>query len=91
MPLDNSGSPPVRPATEISSNFEGAVCAALAPLDQLIVGVRRRAEAIAGARRAILAAADVALKAERRRVVQMTTSALLRNQILALVELRWVL
>jgi hypothetical protein len=67
-------------------DFGRALDEALAPLDQLIPGPRRRAEALAHARRAILAAADLALAAERRRVVQMTTPTQLRNQILALVD-----
>jgi hypothetical protein len=50
VPLDDAGSRPVRPVTgsnwQVANNdFDRALDAALAPLDQLIPGPRRRAEA----------------------------------------------
>jgi hypothetical protein len=68
MPLDDAGSPTVRPMAD----FELALDQALAPLDR-IMGPRQRGEALARARREILAAAGALVAAERRRVVQATT------------------
>jgi hypothetical protein len=65
--------------------FETALAAALAPLDRMMPQ-RQRAEALARAQREILAAAAVALAAERRRVVQMTTAAELRREVRALLD-----
>jgi exonuclease VII small subunit len=56
MPFDDAGSPPVRPMAD----FEGALDQALAPLDR-VMGSRQRGEALARARREILAAAEAAI------------------------------
>jgi hypothetical protein len=85
VPLDDTGSTPVRQKSEDLQSFDHAVLAALAPLDTIITGPRRRAEALAGARQQIHAAAAALVAAERRRVVQMTTSGQLRKQVLELV------
>jgi hypothetical protein len=97
MPLDNGASPPVRPVTETRSlgengaaaetakpDFELALDAALAPLDSIITGPRRRAEAVARARQQIHAAAEALVKAERR-VVAALTPAQLRKEVLELI------
>jgi hypothetical protein len=83
MASGNGASSPVRPTAGSngqvahqserveagSADFELALDQALAPLDSIITGPRRRAEALCRARREILAAAAAAMKAERRRVV----------------------
>jgi hypothetical protein len=86
MPLDNGASAPVRPATENRHpDFEHALVLALASLDRLMPQ-RQRAEALVRARREILAAVSATMAAERRRVVQMTTSAQLRREVIELID-----
>jgi DNA primase len=96
MPFDSATSAAVRPTAETGSrsrrhdletspDFDRALCAALAPLNQMMPQ-RQRAEALARARREILAAAAALMKAERRRVVQMTSPAQLRDEVLELVN-----
>jgi hypothetical protein len=68
-----------------STDFASAVSRVLAMLDRLMPQ-RQRAAALARARRDILAAAAVALAAEPRRVVEMTTSPELREKVRRLVD-----
>jgi hypothetical protein len=68
-----------------STDFDCALCAALASLDRMMPE-RQRAEALAGARRDILAAAAAALAAERRRAVALVTSRGLREKVRRLVD-----
>jgi hypothetical protein len=68
-----------------STDFDRALCAALAPLDRMMPE-RQRAEALARARRDILAAAAGALAAERRRAVELVTSRGLREKVRRLVD-----
>jgi hypothetical protein len=101
MASGNGASAPVRPMAETAANggiphqpdrveassadFTLAVDGALAPLDNMM-GPRARAVAIANARREILAAADAAMKAEKRRIVAALTPAQLRKEVRELLD-----
>jgi hypothetical protein len=86
MPLDDTGSASVRPATETRcADFAGALDATLASLDK-IVGSSQRAREFARARREILAAADATMKAEKRRIVAALTPAWLRKEVRELID-----
>jgi hypothetical protein len=96
MVLANGASAPVRPTAEnvsssfqneleTSADFDRALDAALAGLDRMM-GPRARTAAIANARCEILAAVDVLLKAEKRRIVAELTPARLRMEVRELLD-----
>jgi hypothetical protein len=101
MSLANGASETVRPTAETAANaampnkperleassadFELALDATLASIDKLM-GSTQRAREFARARREILAAADLALKAERRRTVAALTPAQLRKEVRELLD-----
>jgi hypothetical protein len=98
MGLGNGASAPVRPTTETRSpignggtaeidkpDFDRALDQALAPLEGMM-GPRARAAALARARREILAAVEVAMKAEKRRLVAALTPAQLRKEVRELLD-----
>jgi hypothetical protein len=66
-------------------DFELAFDAALASIDK-IMGSRQRAREFARARREILAAADVMMKAEKRQIVAALTPAQLRREVRELLD-----
>jgi hypothetical protein len=66
-------------------DFALALARALAPFG-IMMSSRQRVEAIARARREILAAVELALKAERRRTVAALTPAQLRKEVRELLD-----
>jgi hypothetical protein len=96
MVLANGASAPVRPTPEIPSgngvatetakpDFELALDEALAALPA-VAGPRTHAAALAHARCEILAAADAALKAEKRKLVAALTPVQLRKEVRELLD-----
>jgi uncharacterized membrane protein len=85
MASGNGASPPVRPVAETEKDFDRTLCAALAPFARMM-SQRQRGAALDRARQEILAAVEVALKAEKRRVVAALTPAELRKEVRELLD-----
>jgi hypothetical protein len=68
-----------------SADFARALDATLASIDKLM-GSTQRAREFARARREILAAADAAMKAEKRKIVAALTLAQLRKEVRELLD-----
>jgi hypothetical protein len=85
MASGNGSAAPVRPMAEREKDFERALAEALAPLDRMMPQ-RQRAEALRRARGEIVAALDVALKAEKRRIVAALSPEALRREVQQLLD-----
>jgi hypothetical protein len=95
MASGNGTSSQVRPPAETrsssgrrdldtSADFDRALALGLAPLDRLMPR-RQRTEALARARQQIVAAAEVTMKAEKRRIVAALTPVQLRKEVRELI------